>query len=111
MFKNQIMHEQDKISKYYIDLVFPEHKLGIQIDENGHTERRKTKERERKEVIENAGFKIIRKKRDKEDFDIFDGISEIQNFIYESCKKLTKELNKKSLVELTEKLNIVAKQL
>ena len=31
---------------------------------------------------------------DKEDFDIFDGISEIQDFIYESCKKLTKELNK-----------------
>ena len=24
---------------------------------------------------------------DKEDFDIFDGISEIQDFIYESCKK------------------------
>ena len=38
MFKNQIIHEQDKTSKYYIDLVFPEHKLGIQIDENGHTE-------------------------------------------------------------------------
>ena len=99
------MHEQYNFSKYYIDLVFPEHKLGIEIDENGHTEKCKTKERERKEVIENAGFKLIRINPDKEDFDIFDGISEIQDFIYESCKKLTQELNKKSLVELTEKLN------
>ena len=105
------MHGQYKVSKYYIDLVFPEHKLGVEIDENGHTERCKTKEWERKEVIENAGFKVIRINPDKEDFDIFDGISEIQDFIYESCKKLTKELNKKSLVELTEKLKIFAKQL
>ena len=64
---------------------------------------------ERKEVLENAGFKIIRINPYKKDFNIFDGISEIQDFIYESCKKMTKELNKKSLVELTEKLNTVAK--
>ena len=105
------MHEQYKVSKYYIDLVLPEHKLGIEINENEHTERCKTKEIERKEVIENAGFKIIRINPDKEYLDIFDGISEIQDFVYESCKKLTKGLNKKSLIELTEKLNIVAKQL
>ena len=48
VFKHQIMHEQYKVSKHYIDLLFPEHKLGIEIDENGHTERCKTKERERK---------------------------------------------------------------
>ena len=101
---HQIMHEQYKASKYYIDLVFPEHKLGIEIDANEHTERCKPKERERKKVIENAGFKII-----KEDFDRLDGVGEIQDFIYECCKKLTKELNKKNFVELTEKINIVAK--
>ena len=71
--------------------MFPEHKLGIETDENGHTERCKTKEKERKEVIENAGFKIIRINPDKEDFDVFDGISQIQGFMYKSCKKQTKE--------------------
>ena len=100
------MHEQYKVRKYYIDLVFPEHKVRIEIDENGHTEKCKTKERERKEVIKNVGFKIIRINPDKEDLDNFDGISEIQDFINESCQKLTKEL-----VEVTEKLNIAAKQL
>ena len=54
--------------------MFVECKLGIEIDENGHTERCKTKERERRQVIENAGFKIITINPDKEDFDIFDGI-------------------------------------
>ena len=83
VFKNQIMHKQN----------------------NG------TKETKGEKTIKKAGFKIIRSNPDKEDFDIFDGISEIQDFIYESCKKLTKELSKKSLVELTEKLHIVAKQL
>ena len=74
------MHERYKVYKYFIDLVFPEHKLGIEIDENEHTERCKTKERKRKEVIKNVGFKIIRINTDKEDFEIFDGISEIQDF-------------------------------
>ena len=38
------MAEQYKVSKYYIDLVLPEHKLGIQIDENEHTKRCKIKD-------------------------------------------------------------------
>ena len=33
-----------KVSKYYIDLALPEHKLGIEIDENEHTKRCKTKD-------------------------------------------------------------------
>ena len=60
-----------KYEIYFIDLVFLDHKLGIEIDENGHTERCKTKERERKEVIKSAGFKIIRINPDKENFDIY----------------------------------------
>ena len=38
------MAEQYKGSKYYIDLVLPEHKLGIEIDENEPTKRCKTKD-------------------------------------------------------------------
>ena len=48
VFKNQIMHGQHKVSKCYIDLVFPEHKLGIETDENGYTNRSETKEKKRK---------------------------------------------------------------
>ena len=39
------MHEQYKVSKYYINLVFPKHKLGIEIHENGHTDRSETKKK------------------------------------------------------------------
>ena len=48
---------------------------------------------------------------DKENFDIDDEISEIQDFIYESGKKLAEESTKKSLIEHTEKLNKMVKQL
>ena len=71
----------------------------------------RTKKKINRKNNKKTGFKIIRTNSDKEDFDIFDGICKIQNFIYEYCKSLTKESNKKSLVELIEKLNIVAKQL
>ena len=45
MIKNQIIHEQYKVSKCYMDLVLPEHKVSIEIDENGHTDRPKNKEK------------------------------------------------------------------
>ena len=40
-FPNEKMSEQYKVNKYFIDLAFPVHKLGIEIDENGHTDRPK----------------------------------------------------------------------
>ena len=36
MFPNEIINEQYKVNKYFIDLIFPVHKVGIEIDENGH---------------------------------------------------------------------------
>ena len=36
VFKNQILNEQYRVKNIFIDLVFSEHKLGIEIDENGH---------------------------------------------------------------------------
>ena len=44
IFKNQIINEQYGVDKYFIDLVFPVQKLGIDIDENNHTGRCKIKE-------------------------------------------------------------------
>ena len=37
------MNEQYRVKNYFIDLVFPEHKLGKEIDENGHTDKSETK--------------------------------------------------------------------
>ena len=92
MFPNEIIDDQYKVNKYFIDLVFPVHKLGIEIDENGHTDRCKIEEQKRQEIIkEETGFKIIRTNPDKENFDILDEIGKMQVFISDSNKKLTEE--------------------
>ena len=92
IFPNEIMSEQYKVNKYFIDLVFPVHKLGIEIDENGHTDRPKAEEEKRSKIIkEETGFEIIRINPDKENFDVFDKIGKIQTKNSNSNKKLTKE--------------------
>ena len=73
LFPNEIINEHYKVNKYFIDFVFLVHKLGIEIDENGHTGRCKIKEQKRQETIkEETGFEIIRINADKENFDMFD---------------------------------------
>ena len=39
VFKRQKTFDQYRIEKYFINLYFPEHKLGIEINENGNTDR------------------------------------------------------------------------
>ena len=56
---------------------------------------RPKKKRKSKIIKEETGFEIIRINPDKENFDIFDEIGKIQEFISDSNKKLTK----KSLIE------------
>ena len=83
VFPNEIINEQYKVNKYFIDLIFPVHKLGIRIDENSHMDRCDIKERERQEIIKKeTGIKIIRINPDKENFDIFDEIGKIQKFYF-----------------------------
>ena len=43
MFLNEIIKEQYKVLGYYIDLVFPVHKLGLEIDKIGHMNRSEVK--------------------------------------------------------------------
>ena len=47
MFLNEIIEKECRVLGYYIDLVFPFHKLGLEIDENGHIDRLEAKEKER----------------------------------------------------------------
>ena len=88
------MIDQYRVEKYFIDLYFPDHKLGIAIDENGQTDRLDIKEQEREEIIENKDITLIRINPHHEVFDIFIKIGEIQTFIYESGIKIGEELKK-----------------
>ena len=88
ILKRQKIIDQYRVEKYFIDLFFPGHKLGIKIDENGHTDRSEIKEQEREEIIKNAGITLIRINPDKEGFNIDNENGEIQGFIYESGIKL-----------------------
>ena len=99
IFKKQTIIGQYRVKKYFIDLFFPVHKLGTEIDENGHLYRSEIKEQKGEQTIKKAGINIIRINPDKENFDIDDEIGEIQYFIYESGKKLAEKSTKKSLIE------------
>ena len=94
------MIEQYRVEKYFIDFFFLVHKLGTEIDEiykQYHLDRSEIKEQKRRNNRK-AGINIIRINLDKENFDIDDEIGEIQDFIYESGKKLAEDsLIKKNL--------------
>ena len=86
--------------------------MGIEIDENGHLGRCENKEQKREQTIkEKTGFHIIRINPDKENFRIDDEIGEIQDFIYESSKHFAEQSTKNKIVEDTEKLTNMVKQL
>ena len=103
------MIDQYRVEKYFIDFLFPVHKLGIEIDENGHIDRCKIKEVERERTIKKAGITLIGINPDKKDFDIDDEISEIQDFIYESGIKLGEQLEKNKIIEDLERSDKIVK--
>ena len=111
MFASETTIEQYRVKKYFIDLVFPVHKLGIEIDENNHTDRCKLKKKREQVIKQDTGFKIIRVNPDKGDFDVFDEIGEIQKFIIKSTKTITRKSTKKSMIDDTEKLTKMLKLL
>ena len=65
IFKKQKSIDQYRVEKYFIDIFFPVHKLGIEIDENCHLDRPQIKEQEREETLKNAGITLIRINPDK----------------------------------------------
>ena len=105
MFPNELIEEQYKFLRYFIDLVFPVHKLGLDVNENGNKDRSEAGEKERQKAIEKeTGFTIFRINPDKENFHIFVEIGKIHNYIVESTKKITKESTKKSIIDDVKKL-------
>ena len=51
MFKKQTIIEQYRVEKYFIDLFFPVHKLGIEINENGYLDRSEINDQKREQTI------------------------------------------------------------
>ena len=69
-FPNEIMEKQYKVLGYFIDLAFPVHKLGLEVEENGHRDRSESEEKESQKAIEKeTGFTIFRNNPHKENFD------------------------------------------
>ena len=79
-------------------MYFSEHKLVVEIDKKGHTERNQNEENERQiKIKERLNCKFYRINPDVEGFYIFPEISKIQNYITQSNKqnlksKFTEEL-------------------
>ena len=66
-------------------MYFSGHKLVVEIDEKGHTERNQNEENERQiKIKERLNCKFCRINPDVECFDIFLEISKIQNYITQS---------------------------
>ena len=80
-FKTEKFEDQFKIGRYYLDLYFPEYKIVVECDENGHADRKPHKERERMDFVnEKLGLtddNWVRFNPDEKDFDISKVIGKI----------------------------------
>jgi len=84
-FKTEKIEDQFKIGNYYLDMYFPDYKIVVECDENGHVDRKPYKERERMDYV-NKEFDIddthwIRYNPDEHDFDLSKVIGRIYNKI------------------------------
>ena len=97
-FLNERILLQHPVLNYQIDLYFSEHKLAIEINEKGHSDRDGEKENEREEKIKKErGCKFIRINPDAENYDIFVEIIKINDYIAQSNKEAEmKEIKEKS---------------
>ena len=96
------------VLNYQIDLYFLEHKLAIEVDGKGHTDRDEKKENEKKKKIKKElGCKFIRINPDAKNYDIFVEIGKIKDYIAESneeakIKEIKKKLEKEKEAEIKE---------
>lgn len=75
---------QHSAGKYKIDIYLPDYKLAIEIDENNHSGRNKTKEKERETFIKNKlGCQFLRCNPDSKTFSIHKLTAQIIKFIYQ----------------------------
>lgn len=82
-FDNELSIDQYTIDKYRIDLYFPDYKLALECDENGHNaDKNKMLDSIREKYIkDNLGCKFIRFKPYSIEFNIFKIINKIYKYI------------------------------
>ena len=102
-FKTEKFEDQYKIGKYYLDLYFPEYKIVVECDENGHTDRKPENERERMDFV-NKKLNIddsnwIRFNPDEYDFDMSKVIGRVYRKIKEKSNKNIYNIHYKKLEE------------
>ena len=85
VFPNEKILQQLSVLNYQTGLYFSEHKLAIEVDEKGHSDRdeKKMKEKKKKELR----CKFIRKNPEAENYDIFVEIGKIKDYIAQSNKE------------------------
>ena len=80
-FKTEKFEDQFKVGRYYLDLYFPEYKIVVECDENGHADRKPDDERKRMDYVnEKLGLtddNWIRFNPDAKDFDVSKVIGKI----------------------------------
>jgi len=95
-FKTEKIEDQFSVGKYYLDMYFPDYKIVIEVDENGHSDRKPCDERERMDFVNNElgidDSKWIRFNPDEYDFDI----SKVMNRIYRKINDIKEESEKKA---------------
>ena len=106
IFKSEKILLQHSVFSYKIDFYFFEHKLAIEIDENGHKDRNIDYEIRRRNIdYEIRRQKAIQKERDCEfirikpwekNFDMDVHIDKIPNYIVKPSKKLSTDKIKKT---------------
>ena len=114
LFANKEILVHNSVLGYRINFHFPNHRLGIEVDEKGHKDGNEYKKVQRENAIkEHINCKFIRINPDEKDFDMYDEIGKVYNHINRSSEKL---LNKsltdrisKILVELEIKSNHLMK--
>lgn len=72
------------IDGYLVDLMFVDMKIGVECDENGHSNYNSEKEVKRQRYIESEGYKLIRFNPDDEHFNIGRVIYQIRQLLIES---------------------------
>ena len=87
-FEGEDMQTQYTVIGYRIDLYFHKHKLAIEVDELGHSDRNINDEIERQRALERElNCVFIRINPDEKDFNIFKEINKIHRHIKKSFKK------------------------
>lgn len=78
------VQRQYRIGNYRVDLCFPDHKLVVECDEDGHSDRDVDFEKARENYIKSKGYQVVRFNPNCNDFDLSIVLRNINQMIFRS---------------------------